>query len=264
MFMACGALVALWMWRTGAQRTVAGVSFGWVALLLVVTAVLCKSTGAIALLLAGYAVLEATRWIRRPILILLLATIPAAYAASRISGWSADRFVAAVETHVSLDRAQSLQFRIMNEDMLIAKAMRSPWLGWGRFGRSRVYDETGADVVVTDGMWIVILGMNGLIGLLAAWLVLTLPVLALLRIFPARLWHDRRLAAAASLAVCLLIWSIDDLSNAMMAPVYPAMSGAVISFYLLARNARALRRAASQRAARIASRKMSWAQGHGS
>jgi hypothetical protein len=152
----------------------------------------------------------------------------------------------------------------MNEDMLIAKALRRPWMGWGRFGRSRVYDEAGADVVITDGMWIVRLGMNGLVGLLATWLVLTLPALALLRMFPARKWSDPRLAPAAVLAVSALLWAIDDLSNAMMAPVFPAMAGAVIAFCFLARNARALRRAAKPRAARIAARRTTWAQGHGS
>ena len=264
MFMACGALIALWLWRTGAQRTVAGVSFGWAAALLAVTTLLCKSTGAIALLVAGYGALEATRWIRKPILLLALVAIPVVYAASRISGWSGDRLVAAVETHVSTDRAQSLQFRMMNEDMLIAKALRRPWMGWGRFGRSRVYDEAGADVVITDGMWIVMLGMNGLMGLLATWLVLSLPALALLRMFPARQWSDPRLAPAAVLAVSALLWAIDDLSNAMMTPVFPAMSGAVIAFFILARNARALRGTATNHALRIAARRTNWARGHGS
>ena len=264
MFMACGALVALWLWRTGAQRTLAGIGFGWVAGLLVVVTLLCKSTGAIALLFLGYGVLEATRWIRKPVLILLLMAIPVAYAASRISGWSGERLVSAVESHISADRAQSIQFRITNEDMLIDKALQSPWLGWGRFGRSRVYDEAGSDVTITDGMWIIKLGVNGFAGLLATWLVLVLPALALLRMFPARQWGDPRLAAAASLAVCLLLWTIDDLLNAMMAPLYPAMSGAVIAFYLFARDTRAMRRAAAQREARIASHGTTWAQGHGS
>jgi hypothetical protein len=77
------------------------------------------------------------------------------------------RVVAAAST-VSADRAGSLQFRIENEDKLLAKANQKPYLGWGTWGRNRVFDqETGTDMSITDGEWILRFGMFGWLGYLS-------------------------------------------------------------------------------------------------
>jgi hypothetical protein len=260
MFMATASLAAVWSWRTGARRVVAGVSVVWVALLLVLTTVLCKSTGAIALLVAGLAALEAAHRFRTPLLLVALALAPVAFAGGRLTGWSGRELVALSQRWVNPERAQSLQFRIENEDMLIAKATQRPWLGWGRFGRSRIFDEVGRDIAVTDGMWIISLGVSGFVGLVSLWLVLALPTGVLLWLFPARQWGDRRLAAAAAMATGTSLWAIDGLLNAMMNPLFPAMSGALISYCLLARGVRRLGRPARRFAARVHPRRVRWAQ----
>ena len=46
LFMACATLVAWWLWRTGARRTIGGRPFSWIVGILAVTTLLCKSTGA--------------------------------------------------------------------------------------------------------------------------------------------------------------------------------------------------------------------------
>lgn len=260
MFMAVGSLVAWWMWRTGSWKRVAGIPSGWVVGLLVVTTLLCKSTGAIFLLVAGLAALEAARRLRTPVLILVLLVVPVAYSAARVAGWSGRELVTAAEKGINPQRAQSVDFRLENEDMLLDKAMKRPWFGWGRFGRSRVYDdETGRDLVVTDGMWIIDLGIHGFVGLAALWMTLALPVLALLRRFPVRQWGDSRLAPAAALGVASLLWAIDGLFNSMMSPVFPAIVGAVISFCIVVSTARVRRRAERRTA-----RGRLWQQGHAS
>ena len=45
--------------------------------------------------------------------------------------------------------------------MLAAKAMRRPVFGWGGWGRSRVHDEWGTDLSITDGLWIIQFGQLG-------------------------------------------------------------------------------------------------------
>lgn len=77
------------------------------------------------------------------------------------------RVVAAADT-VSAQRGGSLQFRVENEDRLLAKANQKSFLGWGTWGRNRVFDqETGADLSTTDGEWIIRYGMFGWLGYLA-------------------------------------------------------------------------------------------------
>jgi hypothetical protein len=66
------------------------------------------------------------------------------------------------------------------------------------------------------------------------FLLLAPPVLLLRRCRPRDL-SDPRLAAAIALAVALLLWSIDDLFNAMTSPFFPAISGALLEFLQRAR-----------------------------
>ena len=81
------------------------------------------------------------------------------------------------------------------EDMLIDKALERPALGWGRFGGSRVLDDSGKDITVTDGLWIILLGITGYAGLATLGIGMLLPVVFLLRRYPARYWADPRFAA---------------------------------------------------------------------
>ena len=69
---------------------------------------------------------------------------------------------------VSPARRQSLAFRFDNEEILLRHARERMAFGWGTFGRHRVRDPiTGKDTSVTDGYWIIALGSQGAVGLLA-------------------------------------------------------------------------------------------------
>jgi hypothetical protein len=81
---------------------------------------------------------------------------------------------------VSPDRAGSLGFRLENEDLLLDRALEKPLTGWGGWGRSRIYDERGYDVSVTDGRWIIVLGQFGWIGYLGRFGFLVLPLIFLM------------------------------------------------------------------------------------
>jgi hypothetical protein len=247
MFMTTSTLVAFWLWRAGVRSEILRLRPAWAFAILGATTVLGKSTGALVLLAAGVVALEGTRHLRTSALIVLLLVAPFAYCASRLSGWSGEDVVEAASKVFNDDRAGSIRFRMYNEDLLIARALQQPWLGWGGWGRARVYDEEGNDITITDGMWIIALGNTGFVGLAALWGTLMLPVAALLLRFRARHWGDPRLAAAAALAASLVIWTVDDLSNSMMTPLYPAFAGALVSFVLLAWRIRGASRTRSQR-----------------
>lgn len=228
-FMATGALLSWWLWRTRAQERLAGIPMGWVTAGLLVTTVAAKSTGAIILMVVGIAVLEATRSRRGRAAVLALCLTPPAFCSARIAGWDADELIAAASL-VGADRGQSVAFRASHEQRLLDKALERPWLGWGRWGRSRVHDDGGADVSVTDSLWIISLGTTGLLGLGALLALLLLPAVVLLGRYPAHRWGQRALAPSAALAVATVLWVADGLLNAMVSPLFPAMAGATVTF----------------------------------
>jgi hypothetical protein len=69
-----------------------------------------------------------------------------------------------------------MEFRFSNENLLLAHARERIWFGWGN-GRNRVYDEAGEDISVTDGYWIIVLGIAGAAGFVAAFGSLLWPVI---------------------------------------------------------------------------------------
>jgi hypothetical protein len=238
LFMSCAALIAFWIWRTGARRELWGIPMGWVSAALVAMTLLCKSTGAIVLLAMGLAALEIAQRVRSAVPLLILLALPALYCAGRVSGWSGKPLVSASQELVNAERAGSLEFRIVNEDQLIAKALQHRWLGWGRWGGSRVYDESGKDISVTDGLWILLLGSTGIVGLVAFGVALAVPGVLLVRLCRSKRWGDPRVAPAAALAIAVALGSIDDLFNAVPSPMFPAIAGGLLGLYLAVKQAR--------------------------
>ena len=72
--------------------------------------------------------------------------------------------------------------------------MERPVWGWGGWGRNRVFDTSGRDVSVTDGMWVIYLGVYGLVGLVAWTALLLLPSYLFLIRYPVRSWATPEVA----------------------------------------------------------------------
>jgi len=125
---------------------------------------------------------------------------------------------------VDPDRGQSLQFRFDNETMLLEKANDRPLFGWGSWGRNLIYDlETGRILSVTDGRWIIVIGMFGWLGYIAEFGLLTLPIMVLaLRRVPGGVP-----VAVGATALLLGINLIDMLPNATLLPITWMMAGAL-------------------------------------
>jgi hypothetical protein len=81
---------------------------------------------------------------------------------------------------ISVERAVSLEYRIVNEEVLLDRAQEKPWFGWGGYGRALILDPvTGRILSVPDGGWVIVLGNFGWLGYVGQFGLLVLPLLLL-------------------------------------------------------------------------------------
>jgi hypothetical protein len=229
LWMAAASLIGVWVWYTGAVRRVLSLPMGFVVAALLVTFVLCKSLGAMAILAGVCVALFAARWLRVRTVLMALAAIPVLYVADRVAGTGVTWRAVDAAAIVSPERARSLQTRLTNEVLLVEKAMERPVFGWGGWGRSRVHDDEGKDISTTDGLWVITLGCQGMVGLagLLGWELL--PALAVIRRVRRGSLGSAEAAAPLALSVVLLMVAIDSLPNAPSLPVYMVISGGLAS-----------------------------------
>jgi len=123
-----------------------------------------------------------------------------------------------VANSISAERAESLQFRFDNEDILLEHGRERFFFGWGGWGRNRVYDlETGRDLSVTDGRWIITFGVSGLAGFIAEFGLLAIVVFRAKKAAKyLKVESEKNLLAAHAVMVGLIM--IDQLPNASLAP----------------------------------------------
>lgn len=237
-FMQDGLMVALWMtaasvsgfwlWQTGRLPRLWRLPTGALVVLIVATTFALKSANAWLLLSGGVALLWlSTRWCT-PWLAWATLGLIVLYAGVRASGlWDGQELVAL--TSRALDsKTNSVAFRLENERRLAERARLQPLLGWGRWGRSSMTDAAG-NPLATDSLWIIAFGQQGTVGLAALLASLLLPMVFLLRRVPVSNWARPEFAPAVSLAVILTLYTIDNLANAMINPVYMLAAGGLLT-----------------------------------
>jgi hypothetical protein len=225
LFTMTATVAAAALWRTKArvwQLPIGGVTAYLAAILL-----LCKSMGA---LLYGLALVPLVRFFR-PQLQLRIAIVLAAFALSypllRTLDLVPIEAMVNIARSVNPERADSLGFRFNQETPLLERAAQRMLFGWGRFGRSRIYSDTGKDISITDGRWIITLGQFGLFGFIAEFGLLVLPVFqAGAAIRNTRDAHDK--VHLAALSLILAINAIDLLPNATLIPWTWILAGALL------------------------------------
>ncbi len=229
MWMTVAALTGVWIWASRAIRKLEGIPIGFLVVPLFLTALFSKATGAALLLLAGTVILFTTKYLRTALPLLAMMVLIVGYMGVRSYGeWSGEAVVDIVEQVLDEERAQSLAFRFHNEDLLSARALEQPVFGWGGWNRSRVLDDNGEDISTTDGLWIIVLGQNGMFGLSALTTTLLVPALALMWFIPAKRWKEPRIAIAAVFATSLVLHMADNLLNGFPNPVFMMMNGGVV------------------------------------
>jgi hypothetical protein len=230
LWMAMASLSGIWLWMNGVLRTLFRIPLAWFLAPLLLTTVLCKALGGLVLLLVGLGVLMSMRWGWPRTAIVALALFPPLYCAIRIPRiWSGSELTD-VSALVSTERASSLKFRLMNEDMLLDRASLRPVFGWARWGRARVRDDIGRDISITDGLWVIVFGNQGLVGLISMMAVFLAPVAGLWRAVRPAAWKHRLVAPAAAMCVMGLLFFVDNIFNDMDHPVYTMAIGGLCCF----------------------------------
>lgn len=236
-FMATTILAAALLWRATREKAGAskrGSSGGtlsnpgrWLLALvwLLGTLVLSHSLGAllIALLLLPVVLFMSIR--SQLILASVVAVIILTYPALRTADLIPVNQAISLAESFSPARAQSLEFRVDNENQLLGKARAKPLAGWGGWGRSFLHDpNTGADITVTDGYWIIVIGMSGWLGYIAQFGLLTAPIFLLT-------WRRKVLGVdivTTGLVVLLVANLVDMILNATLTPVTWLIAGALM------------------------------------
>lgn len=198
----------------------------WAGLWALVILLLSKNLGAvgIAFLMLGALFLLPRTWqVRLTTTVALLFIL---YPAVRQADLIPLNRIMSVASGISADRAQSLQFRLDNEDELLARAQEKPIFGWGGWSRGLIFNENGRRTSVSDGVWIIILGVTGWVGYVAFFSLLTVPLFAL-----RRAWRRKGIPvetiALALITAGNLIYLIP---NSTLSPIGWLMAGALAGF----------------------------------
>ncbi len=130
----------------------------------------------------------------------------------------------------SAERHQSLEYRILNEEQLLAKAQEKFWFGWGGYGRNLIHDPwDGRTITVPDGGWIIALGHWGWAGYVAQFGMLVLPLLLLGR--EALLSRSAQFSRwGCGVALIYAANLVDLLPNDTLIPFTWLMAGALLAW----------------------------------
>ncbi|MDJ0571652.1 MAG: O-antigen ligase domain-containing protein [Pleurocapsa sp. MO_192.B19] len=241
MWMMAATLIGIWLWQANVIDKICGFPIVWFVPVLFVTFVLVKSTGAYIYLLYGIVILFAAKWLRTAMPLLVLIVMISSYilmgATGSLTGERSDKIVAITQDITSPDRAQSLEFRLDNEELLGEKARQRAILGWGGWNRNRVfdYDYLGelVDITTTDSLWIIAFGVNGVIGLFAVFGSSLLPAFSFFWFrYPAHSWSNPKVAPAAMLATITTLYMLDCTLNNQPNPVFTLASGGIAGLVL--------------------------------
>ncbi|MGV8988674.1 MAG: hypothetical protein ACOH2H_20615 [Cypionkella sp.] len=223
-FLAMMTLAAFALWRheraagrSGGRALMAGL---WLSGVLA----LCHSLGALAILAILVPIVLFASVRIQMVLALCITLVVLTYPMLRGVGMIPVQGIGDIAASISAERAGSLKFRLDNEDRLLSHANQRPLAGWGGYSRSRVFDpDTGRDISVTDGIWIIVMGASGWLGYLATFGLLGVPVVIL---FWRRIRLDLSLATAG---LCLMLAAnlIDMIPNATMTPLTWLVAGAL-------------------------------------
>lgn len=227
MSMAVLAAAGLYRLREGRKPTLWLLLAGWLLLVLF----LSKTLGALAIALLLLSVCLAFGLRTQILIAACLSGVVLMYPMVRGAGLAPIETIGTVAERISEKRSASFLFRLKNEDALLSRANEKPLFGWGSWYRNGIFSENGRQESVTDGTWVIAIGVRGWIGYLGLFGLLTLPVI-LLTLRAKQLAID---GATAGLMIVLVANLIDLIPNSSLVPLTWMIAGALAGRYELGR-----------------------------
>jgi len=214
------------LWKM--RRSVIGFRPGVILIYLSVVLFFCKSMASMIYAIFAVPVIYFIRPAKQVNLSKFIVVFVVLFPLLRIADYFPGNEIASMVAEYNQQRAESLQYRIDNEDMLLDHARERLFFGWGTWGRNRVYDEqTGKDLSVTDGRWIIVMGEHGLIGYLAEFGLLALSVIRCSKVIQ-YVKDSRERIVLSGLSLLMAISMVDLLPNASVTPWTWLLAGALI------------------------------------
>ena len=249
MWMTITCLAGFWLWRSGAVRRLWGFPAWIFVAILGGTTILCRSAYAMFLLFLGLGVLFLTQWTRTRIFLVCFVLMVPVYMVGRSTGVLPKAPLLQLARALTNEaRAQSLEHRLQQETIFVRHAMKRPIFGWGGWNRARPSKDEWQRGV--DAFWVITTGTYGLLGLLTVTTLFLMPVVLLIRRYPAAQWHTPEVGAIAALCVVVGVQTYDNLLNAMYNPLIVVTVGGLLGLYASVQpaGARQLNRSAANRA----------------
>lgn len=197
--------------------------FLWLGLMLY----LCKSFGPAAYAMVGVVLIllfpVRLQILAAALLALIVIAYPLLRGAHLVPIWDILDFVRGLNA----ERAWSLEYRIINEEKLLARAAEQAWFGWGGYARNLEHDPiTGQMLTVPDGEWIIRIGSYGWLGYLSQFGLMCLPLWLLAR---EAMRRSARIAPEVAVVALILAFNLADLlPNATLVPLTWLMAGALL------------------------------------
>lgn len=220
------SLLAVYMYRSGQLKAMWGIPARcWMAAPLV-GLFTSMSLGPWVLFLIGFALVYGWQNKNLRSLVWIAPVFATVWMSARYTGVSDGKWLTDIASEVSVERAASLQYRIDAETRFVEKSKvpGHEWFGWGGWGRNRIRDESGKDLVALDGLWLIMLSTFGILGLVLFYAWWTFPLFLTLR---AGSWLERDPAVMVIL-VAIGLQAVNFLFNAFLDPVLTMLVGATV------------------------------------
>ncbi|WP_308515806.1 hypothetical protein [Sphingomonas flavescens] len=225
-FIALALLATVVLWRMKAR--IFGQAPALVAPYIGGLLILCKSLGPVIYTVIFAPVIMFLRprsWVK---IVCAASLFVCAYPFLRNNNLSPLDLVSKVASSVSADRLASFDVRVENEDALLAKANEKPFLGWGGWGRNRIFDQwTGQDISVTDGGWIIYYGVFGWFGYLSLFGLIAVASFRALKYIGKQMTPEN--LTRGGLALLMGVYVLDSIPNGAQLTLIFIIAGSIAS-----------------------------------
>ena len=220
---ACVSAISLGFLKQGEQAK----RWRWLGLWLLIVLILQKSLGALLIVIPMAALTIICRPRFRVAVVAAVVSTILLYPMLRGAGLIPVEAITEFSRSIDAERAGSLVYRLVNEDILLSRAEEKPLFGWGGWARGRVFNERGQDISVTDGLWVIVIGENGWLGYITTFGLWCLPALIIAR---RRSQLRTMLFVPASVATLLTITLVDFIPNSGIPMLSWFLAGALLGW----------------------------------